>query len=190
MILLCYFSYLSAPTKKITEMVADQVAPSYWVPNKDTEVNKLLLIYNKMNIFNLFLKVCSSCKLLFGVDYTKHHCRGLLAHNHIIKSYLIFLQHVAIFSAIRAQRIALLFHCSILKHLNVYAILVIIDYNLKHFHQYFKIIICILNEQIWTNLKLAVLTVQQVTAHPVSILAIFICLISFFFLMFYRSKFL
>jgi hypothetical protein len=32
------FSYLSAPTKMITEMVADQVAPSYWVPNKDVIV--------------------------------------------------------------------------------------------------------------------------------------------------------
>jgi hypothetical protein len=132
----------------ITEMVADQVAPSYWVPNKDTEVNKLRVVCNKMNIFNLFLKECSSCKLLFGLDYTKHHCRGLFAHIHIIKSYIIFLQPAAIFSAIRAQRIALLFHCSILKHLNVYAILVMINCNLKHFHQYFKIIICILNEHI------------------------------------------
>jgi hypothetical protein len=32
------FSYLSAPTKMITEMMADQVAPSYWVPNKDVIV--------------------------------------------------------------------------------------------------------------------------------------------------------
>ncbi len=33
-----YFSYLSAPTKMLTEMMADQVAPSYWVPNKDVIV--------------------------------------------------------------------------------------------------------------------------------------------------------
>lgn len=31
-------SYLSAPTKMLTELVADQVAPAYWVPNKDVEV--------------------------------------------------------------------------------------------------------------------------------------------------------
>ncbi|CAF3717882.1 unnamed protein product [Adineta steineri] len=50
-------SYLSAPTKMITEMVADQVAPSYWIPNKD--VHK-----------------CSSCDLQFGSDFSKHHCRA------------------------------------------------------------------------------------------------------------------
>ena len=33
------FSYLSAPTKVITEMMADQVAPSYWIPNKDVIVS-------------------------------------------------------------------------------------------------------------------------------------------------------
>ncbi|CAF1114250.1 unnamed protein product, partial [Rotaria sordida] len=49
-------SYLSAPTKLITEMVADQVAPSYWVPNK-------------------YVTVCSGCKLHFGSEYSKHHCR-------------------------------------------------------------------------------------------------------------------
>jgi hypothetical protein len=37
------FSYLSAPTKMIAEMVADQVAPSYWVPNKDVIVRNYLL---------------------------------------------------------------------------------------------------------------------------------------------------
>ena len=37
----------------ITEMVADQVAPSYWVPNKDIEVNNFVK-YDKMNIFNCF----------------------------------------------------------------------------------------------------------------------------------------
>jgi len=50
-------SYLSGPTKMLTEMVADQVAPSYWIPNKD--VHK-----------------CSSCDLEFGSDYSKHHCRA------------------------------------------------------------------------------------------------------------------
>ncbi|CAF3563654.1 unnamed protein product [Rotaria sordida] len=50
-------SYLSAPTKMLTEMVADQVAPSYWVPNKDVHE-------------------CSSCKLVFGSDHSKHHCRA------------------------------------------------------------------------------------------------------------------
>ncbi|CAF1075055.1 unnamed protein product [Adineta steineri] len=50
-------SYLSAPTKMITEMVADQVAPSYWIPNKD-------------------VIACSSCKLLFGSEFSKHHCRA------------------------------------------------------------------------------------------------------------------
>ncbi|CAM4913980.1 unnamed protein product [Rotaria socialis] len=49
-------SYLSAPTKLITEMMADQVAPSYWVPNK-------------------YVIACSSCKLSFGSEYSKHHCR-------------------------------------------------------------------------------------------------------------------
>ncbi|CAF0831103.1 unnamed protein product [Rotaria sordida] len=55
-LLYCY-SYLSAPTKMLTEMVADQVAPSYWVPNKDVHE-------------------CSSCKLVFGSDHSKHHCRA------------------------------------------------------------------------------------------------------------------
>ncbi|CAF0874456.1 unnamed protein product [Adineta ricciae] len=50
-------SYLSAPTKMISELVADQVAPSYWVPNKD-------------------VIACSSCKLLFGSEFSKHHCRA------------------------------------------------------------------------------------------------------------------
>ncbi|UJR09856.1 hypothetical protein I4U23_014078 [Adineta vaga] len=50
-------SYLSAPTKMISELVADQVAPSYWVPNKD-------------------VIACASCKLLFGTEYSKHHCRA------------------------------------------------------------------------------------------------------------------
>ncbi|CAF3510717.1 unnamed protein product [Rotaria socialis] len=50
-------SYLSAPTKMLTEMVADQVAPSYWVPNKDVHE-------------------CSTCKLVFGSDHSKHHCRA------------------------------------------------------------------------------------------------------------------
>lgn len=38
------FSYLSAPTKLLTEMVADQVAPSYWVPNKYVIVRYLRII--------------------------------------------------------------------------------------------------------------------------------------------------
>ncbi|CAF3400423.1 unnamed protein product [Rotaria sp. Silwood1] len=50
-------SYISAPTKMLTEMVADQIAPSYWVPNKD--VNE-----------------CSHCKLIFGSEHSKHHCRA------------------------------------------------------------------------------------------------------------------
>ncbi|CAF1118512.1 unnamed protein product [Rotaria magnacalcarata] len=50
-------SYLSAPTKMLTEMVADQVAPSYWIPNKDVHE-------------------CSTCKLVFGSDHSKHHCRA------------------------------------------------------------------------------------------------------------------
>ncbi|CAF2386562.1 unnamed protein product [Rotaria sp. Silwood2] len=50
-------SYLSAPTKMLTEMVADQVAPSYWIPNKDVHE-------------------CSSCKLHFGSEHSKHHCRA------------------------------------------------------------------------------------------------------------------
>ncbi|CAF4843715.1 unnamed protein product [Rotaria sp. Silwood1] len=49
-------SYLSAPTKLITEMVADQVAPSYWVPNK-------------------YVIDCAGCKLHFGSEHSKHHCR-------------------------------------------------------------------------------------------------------------------
>ncbi|CAF4506664.1 unnamed protein product, partial [Rotaria magnacalcarata] len=50
-------SYLSAPTKMLGEMVANQVAPSYWVPNKDVQE-------------------CSSCKLVFGYNHSKHHCRA------------------------------------------------------------------------------------------------------------------
>ncbi|CAM4930270.1 unnamed protein product [Rotaria socialis] len=50
-------SYLSAPTKMLKEMVAAQVAPSYWVPNKDVQE-------------------CSSCKLVFGYNHSKHHCRA------------------------------------------------------------------------------------------------------------------
>ncbi|CAF3249273.1 unnamed protein product [Rotaria sp. Silwood2] len=49
-------SYLAAPTKLITEMVADQVAPSYWVPNK-------------------YVIACAGCKLRFGSEHSKHHCR-------------------------------------------------------------------------------------------------------------------
>ncbi|UJR36247.1 hypothetical protein I4U23_028979 [Adineta vaga] len=50
-------SCLTAPTKMLKEMVADQVAPSYWISNKDAHE-------------------CSSCKLEFGLDYSKHHCRA------------------------------------------------------------------------------------------------------------------
>ena len=38
------FSYLSAPTKMLTEMVADQVAPSYWIPNKDVHVRARVML--------------------------------------------------------------------------------------------------------------------------------------------------
>ena len=34
------FSYLSTPTKMLTEMAADQVAPSNWVANKDVHVRR------------------------------------------------------------------------------------------------------------------------------------------------------
>ncbi|CAF0821626.1 unnamed protein product [Adineta steineri] len=50
-------SYLSSSTKVLTETVADQIAPSYWIPNKDVQE-------------------CSSCKLQFGSNYSKHHCRA------------------------------------------------------------------------------------------------------------------
>lgn len=73
-------SYLSAPTKMITEMVADQVAPSYWVPNKDVNVTKSFVL-SKIKIIDFFLlsmKECWSCKLGFGSDHSKHHCRGRL----------------------------------------------------------------------------------------------------------------
>jgi zinc finger FYVE domain-containing protein 1 len=39
-------SYLSAPTKMITELVADQVAPSYWIPNKDAFVCMIVFVTN------------------------------------------------------------------------------------------------------------------------------------------------
>ena len=40
----------------------------------------------------MFLKECSSCKLHFGSEYSKHHCRGLFdIYSSIIKSYIIFL---------------------------------------------------------------------------------------------------
>ncbi|CAF3911121.1 unnamed protein product, partial [Rotaria sp. Silwood1] len=50
-------SYISAPTKVLTEKITDQIAPSYWVPNKD--VNE-----------------CLHCKLVFGSEHSKHHCRA------------------------------------------------------------------------------------------------------------------
>jgi len=46
-----FYSYLSTPTKMLTEMVADQVAPSYWVPNKDTQVNRFPINSNEINLF-------------------------------------------------------------------------------------------------------------------------------------------
>ncbi|CAF1662574.1 unnamed protein product, partial [Adineta ricciae] len=49
-------SCLVAPKKMLTEMVADQIAPTYWASNKDVHE-------------------CSSCKLQFGLEYSKHHCR-------------------------------------------------------------------------------------------------------------------
>jgi hypothetical protein len=71
------FSYLSAPTKMLTEMVADQVAPSYWIPNKDVHVRRIRLIYNNNKRIICFSQKCSSCDLQFGSEYSKHHCRGL-----------------------------------------------------------------------------------------------------------------
>jgi hypothetical protein len=38
----------------LTEMVADQVAPSYWVPNKDTQVNRFPINSNEINLFYFF----------------------------------------------------------------------------------------------------------------------------------------
>ncbi|CAF0817462.1 unnamed protein product [Didymodactylos carnosus] len=50
-------SYLSAPTAQVREWVADSVAPTYWTPNRD-------------------IAECSQCKLLFGLEHSKHHCRA------------------------------------------------------------------------------------------------------------------
>jgi hypothetical protein len=59
----------------LTEMVADQVAPSYWVPNKDVYVRGIQLFRRIYTFF--FYKKCSSCDLQFGSDFSKHHCRCL-----------------------------------------------------------------------------------------------------------------
>jgi hypothetical protein len=81
--LLYCFSYLSAPTKMLTELVADQVAPSYWIPNKDVHVRKRFLLFEIIRIIIYILKKCSSCDLEFGLEYSKHHCRGLFARKFI-----------------------------------------------------------------------------------------------------------
>jgi hypothetical protein len=60
----------------LTELVADQVAPAYWIPNKDVHVCKFRLIIVR-KIIDFLFKKCSSCDLHFGSDYSKHHCRGL-----------------------------------------------------------------------------------------------------------------
>lgn len=37
-----YCSYLSGPTQKLKEIVADQIAPEYWVSNQDSDVMSTL----------------------------------------------------------------------------------------------------------------------------------------------------
>ncbi len=67
--LLYCFSYLSAPTKMLTEMVADQVAPLYWVPNKDAIVNRFSLIYNTIDLLYLFQRNVHhvTCNLVWSI---------------------------------------------------------------------------------------------------------------------------
>ncbi|XP_067943609.1 zinc finger FYVE domain-containing protein 1-like [Watersipora subatra] len=50
-------AYSSKPTKLLSDWVADQVAPSYWVPNND--------------VIN-----CHSCHHKFSEHEKKHHCRS------------------------------------------------------------------------------------------------------------------
>lgn len=50
-------SVSAKPTKMLASWMADQVAPSYWVPNSS-------------------ITHCSKCKKQFDVSDTKHHCRS------------------------------------------------------------------------------------------------------------------
>jgi hypothetical protein len=101
---------------------------------------------------------------------------------HIIQLYIIFIQHVAISSAIRVQHIVRLFHCLIIKHLNVYVIIVMKNSNHKLFHLYFKIIISLLNKHMQLNTQLTIVTFHQAMTHSVISSLTLIHLISLIFL--------
>ena len=42
------YSYLSGPTQKLKELVADQIAPQYWVSNQDSDVNTIHLFVRRV----------------------------------------------------------------------------------------------------------------------------------------------